>query len=109
MNTRLQAILILVITSTASLLRADDKPAYTYTGEVAGVMCSACSNTVKKSLAKLDGVTSVKVLRAEKEGAPAKLEVTATTATLTKETAVKALGEHAKFYDIRSLTLTSPK
>ena len=109
MNTKLQTILALVVTLAATLLRAEDKPTYSYTGEVAGVVCSACSNTVKSSLAKLDGVTSVKILRAEKEGAPAKLEVTATTAGLTRDAAVKALGEHAKYYDIRSLTLSIPK
>lgn len=108
MTTRIPLLLIL-ITALAAPLLAADKPAYTYTGEVAGVMCSACSNHVKTCLSTLEGVTSVKVLRAEKEGAPAKLEVVSTSPSLTREAAVKALGEQAKHYEIRSLTLASPR
>ena len=108
MNRQIQTLLLFLTALTAPLFAADQQT-YTYTGEVAGVVCSACSNHMKSCLAKLDGVTSVKVLRADKEGAPAKLEAVSTSPSLTREAAVKALGEQTKFYDIRSLTLASPK
>lgn len=96
-------IIGILVTNLAALLSADDKPSYTYTGEVAGLYCSACSGIVKECLGKLNGVTKVKITHGNKEGAPAKLEIISTSPDLTREAAMKALGEHAKSYDIRSL------
>lgn len=96
-------LILLLFAITAPFLRASDPtPTHTYRGEVAGVMCSACSNHVKTALSKLEGVTSVKVTRGE-PGAPAKLEVVSSSLNLTREAAVKALGDYSKTYDIRSL------
>jgi copper chaperone CopZ len=77
---------------------------FTYQGEVAGVMCSACSNHVQTALEKIPGVKNVTVLAAKDGGLP-RLEITATSATITREDCVKALGEQAKMYDVRSLKL----
>lgn len=109
MRTSICSVLLAFIALFGPSLFAADAPQYKYTGEVAGVVCSACSGHVKTCLSKLDGVVSVKVLRPEKEGEPAKLEVVSTSSALTKEAAVKALGEQAKYYDIRSLSLASQK
>ena len=81
---------------------------FVYQGEVAGVMCSACTNHVETALANIKGVQSVKVLPAKEGGVP-KLELTASSATITREDAVKALGEYAKMYDVRSLKLVKAK
>lgn len=98
-------ILALILTITALVsCRAGEPATFLYQGEVAGVMCSACSNHVETALSKIQGVQKVKVLPAKEGGVP-RLEVTATTATLTREDAVKALGDYAKTYDIRSLKL----
>lgn len=99
-------ILGILVTNLATLLYAADKPSYTYTGEIAGLYCSACSGIVKECLGKLDGVTKVKITHGSQESAPAKLEITSTSPGLTREAAVKALGDHAKSYDIRSLKRT---
>lgn len=85
-----------------------DPATFVYQGEVAGVMCSACSNHVETALKKLPGVQSVTITAAKGGGLP-KLEVTATSATITREDAVKALGEEAKTYDVRSLKLVQGK
>ena len=100
--------LLLNILFVATSCTAAEPATYTYQGEVAGVMCSACSNHVETALAKIQGVQTVKVLPAKAGGIP-RLEVTATTATLTQEDAVKALGEYAKMYDIRSWKLMQRK
>lgn len=81
---------------------------YVYQGEVAGVMCSACSNHVETALKTLPGVKSVTITAAKDGGLP-KLEVVATSASLTREDAVKALGEEATSYDVRSLKLVGKK
>jgi len=99
-------LLLSLITLATS--HAAEPATYLYQGEVAGVMCSACSNHVEAALSKIKGVQSVKVLPAKNGGIP-RLEVTATTATLTQEAAVKALGEYAKTYDIRSLKLVQSR
>lgn len=83
---------------------ADEPVTFLYQGEVAGVMCSACSNHVETALAKIKDVQSVKVLPAKEGGVP-RLEITAASATITREDCVKALGEQAKTYDVRNLKL----
>lgn len=87
---------------------AGDPVTFTYQGEVAGVMCSACSNHVQTALEKIPGVKNVTVLAAKDGGLP-RLEITATSAKITREDCVKALGEQAKMYDVRSLKLAQAK
>ncbi|WP_395742003.1 heavy metal-associated domain-containing protein [Prosthecobacter sp.] len=100
----LAAILMALISCDAA-----EPATFLYQGEVAGVMCSACSSHVEAALAKMKGVRTVKVLPAAREGGVPRLEITATNAALTKEDAVKALGEYARTYDIRSLALVRQK
>ena len=57
---------------------------------------------------KLPDVQSVKITRNEKGGLP-RLEIIATNARITREDAVKVLGDDAKMYDIRSLNLVQGK
>jgi len=87
---------------------ASEPVTFTYQGEVAGVMCSACSNHVQTALEKIPGVKNVTVLAAKEGGLP-RLEITATSAKITREDCVKALGEQAKMYDVRSLKLVEGK
>lgn len=101
-------ILFLLTIAMPCIHAADPQPVHTYKGEVAGVMCAACSNHVKAALNKLPGVQSVKVLPGEKEGAPARLVVVSTANHLTREDAIKALGEDAKNYTVLSLSPASP-
>ena len=109
MKTSALAVILTFLAAFSGTLFGADAPQYKYTGEVAGVVCAACSGHVKTCLSKLEGVVSVKVLRPEKEGAPARLEVVSTSPALTKEAAVKALGEQSKYYEIRSLGLAEQK
>ncbi len=81
---------------------------FVYEGEVSGVMCSVCSSHVQTALSKIKGVESVKVLRNDAGGLP-KLEIIAANASITREECVKALGEYAKTYDVRSLKLVKSK
>ncbi len=87
---------------------AGEPVTFLYQGEVAGVMCSACSNHVQTALAKIPGVKNVSVLPAKDGGLP-RLEITATSASITREDCVKALGDQAKMYDVRSLKLAVAK
>ncbi len=98
-----------VVLAIASILTvpasfAADPPQHVYRGEVAGVVCGACASHVKAALLKLEGVSSVKITLSEGGGVP-KLEVVSTSGKLTREMAVKALGDNAKMYDIRSLRM----
>ncbi len=99
-------ILTLILITLSSLTLAADKASYTYEGEVAGVMCAACSNHVQTALSKLDGVTSVKVTPGKDGGVP-HLTLVSTSPKLTKDAAIKALGEQAKMYVIQSFKLAS--
>jgi copper chaperone CopZ len=86
---------------------AEDAPTYLYRGEVAGVMCSACSGRVKAALSQIQGVKEVKITLG-KDGAPPQLKVVSTSPDLTQEAAVKALGEDAKMYHITGFKRAEP-
>lgn len=95
--------LILLLLAT-SLLRAADPALHTYKGEVAGVMCSACSNHVQTALKTLPGVRDVTIQPAKQGGLPV-LTIVSSSAAITKEAAVKALGDKASQYVIQGLSL----
>ena len=96
----MKAFLTLLLALLVSQGFAAD-PALNYEGDVAGIFCSACSSHVKAALLKIDGVQSVKITTPPKGGLP-KLYISSTK-PLTRETAIKALGEKAKMYHIQSL------
>lgn len=88
----------------SAITGAADPSLHTYRGEVAGVVCTACSAHVEEALSHIPGVKSVKIVKNPKGGLP-QIELTATVATITRQDAVKALGEDAKSYDVQTLTL----
>ena len=96
--------LLLSLLFTATSCTASDPVKFVYQGEVAGIMCIHCTNKVEAAMKKLPGVQSVKITRDEKGGLP-KLEIIANNAKITREDAIKALGDEAKMYDVRSLNL----
>ena len=96
--------LLLSLLFAATSCTAGDPVKFVYQGEVAGIMCIHCTNKVEAAMKKLPGVQSVKITRDEKGGLP-KLEIIASNAAITREDAVKALGDDAKMYDVRSLKL----
>jgi copper chaperone CopZ len=100
--------IVLNLLFVATSCTAGDPVRFVYQGEVAGIMCIHCTNKVEAAMKKLPNVQSVKITRDEKGGLP-KLEIVATNATITREDAVKALGEDAKMYDVRSLKLVQGK
>ena len=73
-----------------------------YTATVSGVVCSACKAHVTAALKKLPGVETVNYARGDKEGT-ATVTFNSSSASLTKEDAVKALGEDAKTYEVITL------
>lgn len=97
-------ILIAALFATFPAFTAD-QPARTYTAEVAGIMCSACSARVREAFSRLEGVTQVKVKKSDQAGVGV-VEITSTSARLTKEAAVKALGDGASSYNILNFKLT---
>ena len=104
----LLTLLLSLLFVSISSCTAGDPVTFVYQGEVAGIMCIHCTNKVEAAMKKLPDVQSVKITRNEKGGLP-KLEIIATNATITREDAVKALGDDAKMYDIRSLKLVHTK
>lgn len=87
---------------------ASDPVTFVYRGEVAGVMCSACTNHVETAVKTVPGVRSVTVTIGKDGGLP-RLKIVSTSSTLTREDIVKALGQEAKSYDVRSLSLVKGK
>ena len=100
-------ILIHIVLVLPLFAWADKAVTYVYQGEVAGVMCSACSGRVKAALSKLEGVKEVKITMGKNGGAPT-LKLVSTSSALTQEVAVKALGEDSKMYRISGFKRAEP-
>ena len=96
----LAATLFLSLVSMAAA--ADPAKATDYTATVNGVVCSACKAHVTAARKKLPGVETVSFAKGDKEGA-AVVTFNSTAPALTKDDAVKALGEDAKIYEVLSL------
>lgn len=99
---------LILLLFTAVSCTAADPATFRYEGEVAGVMCSACSSHVETALKTIPGVKSITIVL-PKDGLVPKLEITATSAKITREDCIKALGDAASRYEVRSLKLAGSK
>jgi copper chaperone CopZ len=77
-----------------------------YKATVNGIVCSACKEHVTVALKKLPGVQTVSFAKGEKEGT-ATVTFNSTSPSLSKDDAVKALGDDAKTYEVVSLEKTN--
>ncbi len=73
-----------------------------YTATVSGVVCAACKAHVAAAFKKLPGVDNVSFARGDKAGT-ATVTFNSSSTALTKDDAVKALGEDSKTYEVVSL------
>jgi copper chaperone CopZ len=73
-----------------------------YTATVNGVVCAACKAHVTAAIKKLPGVETVSFAKGDKDGT-AVVTFNSTAPALTKDDAVKALGEDAKEFEVLSL------
>lgn len=100
MKTLILSLSLLVSAVTAQA--ADEKKSVTYEGKITGVVCASCKEHVAGALIqKLPGVVSVDVKPGDEEAN--KLIIVADSDTITKESAIEALGTYAKNYTIVSL------
>jgi copper chaperone CopZ len=95
---------ILAITAlvTSHSAAADAPKLIRYEGRIAGVVCSACSASVKEALMTIAGVQDVRITIGP-EGSVPRLEITSTSPNLTREAAMKALGSSASDFQIQAL------
>jgi len=95
-------LLTLSLLVTAAVQAGDAKKSVTYEGKITGVVCASCKEHVAGALIqKLPGVVSVDVKPGDEEAN--KLIIVADSDTITKESAIEALGTYAKNYTIVSL------
>lgn len=94
----LALLLSLLACLPISLAAADSKPV-TYLVEMSGMVCAGCKDHVTASFKKLEGVSDVKIVAGEKPDTQ-KVTVTSTSASLTKDQAVAALGSSAETYRV---------
>ena len=73
-----------------------------YTATVNGVVCAACKEHVTVAFKKLPGVENVSFAKGDKEGT-AVVTFNSSSPALTRNDAVKALGEDSKSYEVLSL------
>lgn len=94
----MKAFLFLILAAVLSINAfAGDTKAVTYVAEMTGMVCAGCKQHVTESFTKLEGVSKVEIVPGDKPGTQ-KVTVTSTTAGLTKEQAVTALGASASTY-----------
>lgn len=97
--------LVLFVVAIASLVvpsfAADEK--HTFTGEITGVVCAACKEHVSSALReKIPAIEKIEITKGEKEGVNT-ITIVAKQADMTKDTAMAALGDLGKTYQITSL------
>lgn len=80
----------------AAPVMAADAPV-NYVAEMTGMVCAGCKDHVTASFTKLEGVSKVVIVPGDKPGTQ-KVTVTSSSASLTKEQAVAALGTSASTY-----------
>jgi copper chaperone CopZ len=91
---------------TATCPAAEPAKATDYKATVNGIVCSACKEHVTVALKKLPGVQTVSFAKGDKEGS-ATVTFNSSSPALTKDDAVKALGDDAKTYEVVSLEKTN--
>lgn len=95
-------LLLLAACFIPAVHAGDSAKATDYTATVSGVVCSACKLHVTAAFKKLPGVGDVSFARGDTEGIQ-KVTFNSSSATLSREDAVKALGDDAKNYEVLSL------
>lgn len=96
-------LLALSLLLAAVVHAGEEKKAVTYEGQITGVVCASCKSHITAALSKkLENVVSVDV-KAGDTPETQKLIVVANNDTITKETAIAALGTYAKNYQILTL------
>lgn len=93
--TRRLILLVAFVCSSVCALAADKT--VTYIAEMSGMVCAGCKEHVTASFTKLEGVSKVEIVVGDKPGTQ-KVTLTSTSAALTKEQAVAALGSAASTY-----------
>jgi copper chaperone CopZ len=79
---------------------------YRYEGTIAGVVCAACSSSVKDALMNLKGVKEVRIT-VSNDGQLPSLHILSTSPNLTLQAAMSALGSSASDYQIQTLNKTA--
>lgn len=98
-----QALKVMIVALLgAGSLTAEEASKTKYVANLTGVVCGACKKSVTSSLQKLPGVVKVDFEKGEKADTQ-KATFESTSAALTKEQAIKALGDTAKEFVIVSL------
>ena len=88
--------------SSTLAFAADTANPISYKATVTGVVCSSCKMHITAALKKLPSVDHIEFSRGEKEGTQ-NISFSSTAPGLTKEDAVKALGDESSRYEILSL------
>ncbi len=101
----MRLLLLLVLTALCLPLRAEDDAKTKYSAAVTGIVCQACKAKVTAAMKALPGVAEVNFSKGEKPGSQI-VSFAASSDALTKEDAVKALGDSAKEFNVQSFDKT---
>lgn len=77
-----------------------------YRANLKGIECSGCKKTIAKSLGKLNGVKTIRIVKGSGDNHTLTV-VTDGTAVITKSDALNALGKNAPHYEIVSWSKTN--
>ena len=98
-------LLLLFLIAFNLPLHAADTARTKYSATVTGIVCQECKATVTAALKTLPGVAEVGFAKGAKPGLQT-VTFAAASDALSKEDAVRALGEHAKEFIIQSFDKT---
>jgi len=91
---------VLALISSTLVFASDAKPVK-YTATMTGLVCSSCKKTVRESFTKM-GASKIEIKAGAKEGEQV-VTFESSNAKLTKDEAIKALGEAAAEFKVVTL------
>ncbi len=98
-------LILLALTAFILPLHAEGGAKTKYSATITGIVCQACKAKVTAAMKTLPGVAAVDFAKGEKPGSQI-VSFTASSDVLTKDDAVKALGEHTKEFTLQSFDKT---
>lgn len=101
----MRILLLLALIAFSFPLRAEDGAKTKYTATVTGIVCQECKAKMTSAMKNLPGVVAVEFAKGPKAGSQI-VSFTTSSDAITKDDAIKALGEHAKEFIIQSFDKT---
>jgi copper chaperone CopZ len=96
-----KVFIVTAIFLSSLLTSAEAHDGKTYTASLTGIDCTGCKKTIAKSIGKLKGVKTIRIVKKSSNVHPLHV-VTDGSNPISKDQAIKALGKNVEHYQIKT-------